>query len=84
MTKIFINLDGGMIQNIISDAPVEVMVVDYDIDGASDVVRFEDERGNTAMAFVQHDVSTRDGVINLDPELTNRMYSNVVKGLKDA
>lgn len=33
MVKILIHVDGGLIQSISADGPVDVYVVDYDIDG---------------------------------------------------
>ena len=34
--KILIHMEGGLIQSVCSDAPVEVYVVDYDIDGVEE------------------------------------------------
>lgn len=34
--KILIHMEGGLIQSVFSDAPVEVYVVDYDIDGVEE------------------------------------------------
>lgn len=33
MAKIFITMEGGCIQNIFSDGPVEVYIADFDVEG---------------------------------------------------
>ena len=34
--KIIIVMEGGIIQNMLSDAPVDVVIIDYDIEGLGD------------------------------------------------
>lgn len=36
MNRIVIVMDGGLIQNIISEQPVEIYTVDYDIEGVDE------------------------------------------------
>ena len=55
--KIFINLNGGIIQQILSDSPVEVIIADYDVEGLDDdrVTSFKDESGkDTEEAVISH------------------------------
>lgn len=34
LPRIVIVMDGGLVQQVLADRPVEVLVVDYDVDGA--------------------------------------------------
>lgn len=47
MKKIVITMDGGIIQNVLSEEPLEVIVVDYDTEGAEEIVQV---LGNEACA----------------------------------
>lgn len=35
MKKIFVVLEGGIVQNVVSEEPLDVYVIDYDTEGAS-------------------------------------------------
>lgn len=46
MTRIVVVLDGGLVQSILADGPVEVLVKDYETNGADDEDMVIDEEGN--------------------------------------
>lgn len=59
--RITIILEGGLIQNVLSEIPVEYVVIDYDTDGSVDGItdvpqlnEFGETTDETAEAFVHH------------------------------
>lgn len=47
MKRIAVTLEGGLVQSVLAEEPVEVIVVDYDVEGASEdeiIEIFDDEQ----------------------------------------
>lgn len=68
-TKIFINLEGGLVQAVLSTVPdVEVMICDYDTEGASDDEITEIPQDDDTVA----DAVVRVEIAQVDPVFINR------------
>ncbi|MNP09310.1 hypothetical protein D3C76_1014120 [compost metagenome] len=54
MSKIVIVLEGGLVQNIVAEEPVEVLVIDYDAEGADEdeITAVPQDNGGTADAVL--------------------------------
>lgn len=52
MKRIVIYMDGGVIQNVVADEPIEIYVVDYDVEGVEeDAPFFTKLSGDDCMLF---------------------------------
>lgn len=55
MPKLFITIEGGIVQSVTSDSPIEIVKIDYDTEGSGPedgVVELDQGGGRTASAFV--------------------------------
>jgi hypothetical protein len=64
MTKAIIVMNGGIIQNVVTDEDVDVTVVDYDTEGA-DLDDLKKVHGNDAYVFGPHTEVDKDEVENI-------------------
>jgi len=78
--KVVIWVEGGLIQGIISDTPVSVAKIDYDIEGADELdlgfMIDKDGRGNPAYLALQD--------IEADPVFTTWLYGQVDEQIRAA
>ena len=51
-TRVFVGVEGGIVQGATAKVPMELMVVDYDCDGDPDAVQVPQTGGGTCMASV--------------------------------
>jgi hypothetical protein len=71
MPRLFINIEGGIVQSVVSDVPMEIVKIDYDAEGSGPdegVVEFDQGDGHTAPAFVTI------GSTYVDPKEVNRVF----------
>lgn len=78
--KIVLILDGGIIQQVLSDEPVSVGIADYDVDDAEEdqrtSIQLEDDAPEEAFVnFLQADV---------EPDLANKLYNICESNSKSA
>lgn len=52
LNKVVIFMEGGLIQDVVSEQPLNICVMDYDTDGAEEVHKITDWHGNTDVACV--------------------------------
>ncbi len=83
--KIFINMDGGLIQQILCDSPVEVIVADFDIEDLEEenITKFKDEvdEDSKAHIMVQEARTDGEGLVSLEPDVTQKLFKNIKKVL---
>jgi len=71
MARVVITMDGGLIQHVMADQEgVEVMVLDFDIEGGDDE-RIKEFEGNPVYVF--------QGVDDVDQERVNEIESALFK-----
>lgn len=61
--RIFINIEGGLIQSVVSDFPCDIVKIDYDTEGATaedGVLDFDQDDGTTSEAFISMGSATVD------------------------
>jgi hypothetical protein len=51
-TRVFVGVEGGVVQGATANVPLELMVVDYDCDGDPDAVTVPQTGGGTSLASV--------------------------------
>lgn len=71
---VIITVEGGVIQDISADIPIEAIVIDFDIDGADDLVAVPQRGGGTESARVTEWVT--------GPDKVKRLAANLRKQLK--
>lgn len=83
--RIFINLDGGIIQQIITDVPVEVIVADFDTQDLEEdrITRFKDESGEDAEASIWHEMASDEGHVSIEPEVVDKLFKNIEAAEKE-
>jgi len=64
MTKLFIDLTGGLIQSAVADTEVEIVVVDYDDLGDDETVRIDGDK-----AYIFSGIS-----VEVNAERTNDLF----------
>ena len=80
--KIFINMDGGIIQQILSSSPVEIIIADFDLDDLDldRITQFKDETGEDSEAYIVHqEVGSGD---NDETEIVDILFKNIKQALK--
>lgn len=84
--KIIIRLDGGLIQEIYSDQPVEIIQLDTDIDGVEDseLILYPDgdNNDNSATAWYCRTDRKDDSHGELAPEYVNKVFKKVLPQLE--
>lgn len=71
---IIITVEGGVIQDISADVPIEATVIDFDIDGADDTIDVPQSGGGTESARCTEWVT--------GPDKVKRLAANLRKQLK--
>ena len=71
---VIITVEGGVIQDISADVPIEAMVIDFDIDGADDTIDVPQKGGGSSPAKVSEWVT--------GPDKVKRLAANLRKQLK--
>lgn len=71
--KIVLTLDGGLVQHVAADAPVEVLVLDVDTDGLveEDLIDIKDQSGDDAKAYAHFDTA------DVDEKWVNEVHTTV-------
>jgi len=86
--RIVIRLDGGLIQEIFSDQPVEIIQLDTDLDGTEEqeLILYPDEEGNENSATAWYCDTDKEGDPHGEtcPSLVNRIFKRVKSQLKDS
>lgn len=82
-TRVAVFMDGGLIQEMYSDSPVEVMKIDLDIEGAEDeeLTPYPDREGSTNKAYISLECS-KDypaSQVEEDEEYINNLWNNLKK-----
>jgi hypothetical protein len=75
MARIVIHLEGGFIQNVITDIPIEVLHLDHDTEGCDEVRTLKNIDGNEIEVF---DLPPYDAPVN--PEYVDYYFRQFQKG----
>jgi hypothetical protein len=61
MMKVVIVCDGGLVQEVLSDGPVEYCVIDYDVEGTDEgwLSKIPQSEGKTADAYAYSGLASR-------------------------
>lgn len=71
-------LDGGLVQEVYSDRPAELIKIDLDVDEASpeDLFEYPDRSGNVTKAYVDISKSDNDSILEVDAEYIDQLFKS--------
>jgi hypothetical protein len=72
--RVYVGVEGGLVQGASANVPMELVVVDYDIDGARDAVPVPQAGGGTSLACVV------DHSVLVDPETVQALWQQLELG----
>jgi hypothetical protein len=72
--RVYVGVEGGVVQGASANVPMELVVVDYDIDGARDAVPVPQAGGGTSLACVV------DHAVLVDPETVQALWQQLELG----
>jgi hypothetical protein len=72
--RVYVGVEGGVVQGASANVPMELVVVDYDIDGARDAVPIPQAGGGTSLACVV------DHSVLVDPETVQALWRQLELG----
>jgi len=72
--RVYVGVEGGVVQGASANVPMELVVVDYDIDGARDAVPVPQAGGGTSLACVV------DHAVLVDPETVQALWRQLELG----
>ena len=78
-TRVAVFMDGGLIQEIYSDSPVEVMKIDLDVEGAEEeeLTPYPDREGEPNKAYISLEKSGYG--VDVDEEYIDTLWNNLNK-----
>jgi len=72
--RVYVGIEGGVVQGASANVPMELVVVDYDINGARDAVPVPQAGGGTSLACVV------DHSVLVDPETVQALWQQLELG----
>ncbi len=72
--RVYVGVEGGVVQGASANVPMELVVVDYDIDGARDAIPVPQAGGGTSLACVV------DHAVLVDPETVQALWRQLELG----
>jgi len=72
--RVYVGVEGGVVQGASANVPMELVVVDYDINGARDAVPVPQAGGGTSLACVV------DHAVLVDPETVQALWQQLELG----